>query len=213
MQRLCSNPRVGVSRPVPNGTFTQPLSPGCREAMALPFRLSPETPGTPVAGGSVRGPRQRSPGSGTTRASDGSRGTPTTRQRWWGRERSDRIRTRSAAMGEGAQRPKNRRLCRPPKRSEVPVFLMPFSFVRRIWSFSGRSAGFLLVHQRKVASTARFQPDHLWFPLVEGRVEVTPLSADFGLLAFHRVLRCVAPGGKRAAEQRYGVCDEGAGTG
>jgi hypothetical protein len=116
-------------------------------------------------------------------------------------------------MGEGAQRPNSCRLCRPPKRSEVPRTLMPFHSFRRIWSFSGRSAGFLLVHQRKVASTARFQPDHLWFPLVEGRVEGTPLSAGFGLLAFHRVFRCVAPGGKRAAKQRYGVCDEGVDTG
>ena len=127
--------------------------------------------------GSVRGPRQRSPGAGATRVSDGFRGTPTTRQRWWGRERSDRIRARSAAMGEGAQRPKGCRLCRPPKRSEVPSPLMPFPFVRRIWSFSGRSAGFLLVHQGKVAPTTSFLPDHLWFLLLGGRGGVALVCA------------------------------------
>lgn len=56
------------------------------------------------------------------------------------------------------------------------------------------------MYQRKVASTAGFQPDHLWFPLVEGRVGVVLLSAGFGPLAFHRVFRCVAPGGKRCCE-------------
>jgi hypothetical protein len=44
--RPCSNPRVGVSRPVPNGTLPLLSSSGCREALALSFRLSPETPGT-----------------------------------------------------------------------------------------------------------------------------------------------------------------------
>jgi hypothetical protein len=180
-----------------------------RPASAVPgrtagavFPLVSETPGTPVAGGSVRGPRQRSPGAGATRVSDGFRGTPTTRQRRWGRERSDRIRTRSAAMGEGAQRPKNRRLCRPPKRSEVPVFLMPFLFIRRIWSFSGRSAGFLLVHQRNDVSTLLCPPAIFHCPRVDNGGTLARLFAGFGLFAVHRFLRCMAPGGHSAAKQR-----------
>lgn len=64
------------------------------------------------------------------------------------------------------------------ERSEVPTPLMPFFSFRRIWSVSGRSTGFLLVYQRKVASTTCFQPDRLRFPLVEGRVE----SGHFALV-------------------------------
>lgn len=56
------------------------------------------------------------------------------------------------------------------ERSEVPPPLMPFIFFSRIWSFSGRSGGFLLTFRGKIAPTTLFLPDHLWFLLVGGRV-------------------------------------------
>lgn len=79
-------------------------------------------------------------------------------------------------MGEGAQRPKHCRLCRPPKRSEVPMFLMPFLSFPRICSFSGRSGGFLLTCRGKIAPTTSFLPTHLWFLLVGGGLEVALVS-------------------------------------
>jgi hypothetical protein len=172
-------PRVGASRPVPIGT-TLPLSPGCREAMALPFRLSQRHLGRQsqesLSGGRDSGHRGLVP-----IASAMAPGAPHDAQRWWGkRAPANAVGARSAAEGEGAQRPKNRRLRRPPKRSEVPVPLMPFHSFRRIWSFSGRSAGFLLMDQGNLAPTASFLPDHFWFLLVGGRVGVALVSAGLG---------------------------------
>jgi hypothetical protein len=207
MQQLSSNPRVGDSRPVPNGTLTLLSSPGAARRLHCSSACLQRRLGRSRSG-SVRRPRQRSPGAGVTRVSDGSRGTPTTRQRWWGRERSDRIRARSAAMGEGAQRPKVCRLCRPPKRSEVPKPLMPFLSFRRIWSFSGRSAGLLLVYQRKDVSTLLCQPDPFHCPRVDTGLTLARLFAGFGLIAVHAFSRCMAPRGHGAAKQRRGVPTE-----
>lgn len=83
------------------------------------------------------------------------------------------------------------------ERSEVPPFLMPFLFFPHVWSFSGRLRRFLLVNQGKVAPTTCFLPDHLWFLLVGGRVEVALVSAGFGPFASYRDLWCMAPGRKQ----------------
>ncbi|MDF9749172.1 hypothetical protein M2428_000602 [Arthrobacter sp. ES3-54] len=152
--------------------------------------LVSETPGTKSQRLSVRRPRQRSPGAGATRVSDGSRGTPTTRQRWW---------------GKGAQRPKDRRLRRPLKRSAVPVPLMPFSSFRRIWSSSGRSTGFLLVRQRKVAPTAPLRPDHLWLLPVGGSGRVALVSVGSGRFGSDRISLCVTPGRNAVCSFRLGI--------
>lgn len=98
------------------------------------------------------------------------------------------------------------------ERSEVPSPLMPFSSFPRIWSFSGRSWGFLLTYQRKVAPTTVFLPDHLWFLLVGGRGGVALVSAGRRHLSSYRVFRCMAPGRNVVAQQREGVCDEGVDT-
>lgn len=112
------------------------------------------------------------------------------------------VRTRSEAMGEGAQRPRDCRLCRPPKRSEVPIFLMPFSFLRRICSVSGRSAGKSLVRRCKAAPTRSFPLVAFWFPLVGTGWEWHRLCGEVRLLSSHWFFRCVAPGGNGDAKHR-----------
>lgn len=87
MQRLCSNPRVGASRPVPNGTLTLPLSRGCRGAMALLFRLSQRRLG-----------RQSQESLSRDRDSVAG-GWNHSRQRWFQGHPSDA----SALVGKGAQ--------------------------------------------------------------------------------------------------------------
>jgi hypothetical protein len=161
MQRLCSNPRVGASRPVPNGTLTLLLRQGAARqwrCLSASLRDAWDASRRRLCPADARAVT----GAGTTRASDGFRGAPTTRQRWWGRERSDR--KPSAAPTTEA------------KRGASFPYALCYSF-RRIWSSSGRSTGFLLVGQRKVAPTASFLPDPFCFLLVGGRLGVALVSA------------------------------------
>jgi hypothetical protein len=158
------------------------LASGFRDAGDIVEGVSDPTAGTPA--GNWCHSRQR-----------WLQGHPDDAQRWRGKRASaNAVGTVSAAKGEVAQRPKKCRLCRPPKRSEVPLLLMPFSSFPRICSFSGRSGGVLLTYQRKVAPTTVFLPDHLWFLLVGGRVGVALVSAGRRHLSSYRVFRCMAPG-------------------
>lgn len=187
-----SLPRVGGSRPVPRGTLQTAVVARAAGSLLACLRDAATT-----SQGSLSTTGDSPSGNWCHSRQRWLQGHPNDAQRWWGQ------RAQRTQLGPGAQRwvrerqrPKNRRLCRPPKRSEVPVFLMPFLFFPHVWSFSGRLRRFLLVFQRKVAPTTCFLPDHLWFLLVGGRVEVALVSAGFGPFASYRVLRCMAPGRK-----------------
>jgi hypothetical protein len=140
-KRLCNNPRVGGSRPVPHGTFTALVARG-REAFCtlLFFRDTWDTvegvsdPTAATADYRVAGATREAmaPGAPQRRASVGG-----------ARERSDR------SKGPGAQRRvrersdrRDCRLCRPPSVARCQSPLMPFlTVIPRVWSFSGRLEG------------------------------------------------------------------------
>lgn len=85
VKHLWINPRVGGSRPVPNGITTLPLSPGADRRLhcLAAFLREPAVPTAPLA--SSKGRDSGRWEIGVTRASDGTKGNPNDAQHWWGK--------------------------------------------------------------------------------------------------------------------------------